>query len=102
MGQKAKPQWELYTDEELKAGAERWGLTVQQERQRILQSDYRQWPTELLARLKKQHSKNLEFITFTLIQHSVVEWLKEGNGVSVDSNITLKGEAIDELVLVAA
>jgi hypothetical protein len=89
--QKAKPQWELYTDEELEAGAERWGLTVQQERQRIriLQSDYREWPSELLACLKEQHSKSLEFITFTIIQNSVVEWLKEGNGVPVNAAVTM-------------
>jgi hypothetical protein len=96
VGQKAKPQWELYTDEELQTGAERWGLTVLQERQRIrlLQSDYRQWPSELLAHLKKQHSTNLEFITFTLIQHTVVAWLKDGNGVSVDSSVSMREEAL--------
>ena len=94
MGQKAKPQWELYTEEELQAGAERWGLTVQQERQRlrILQSDYRQWPSELLTRLRQQHSTNLEFITFTLVQYSVAAWLKEGNGVSVDAAVSMKLE----------
>ena len=94
MGQKAKPQWELYTDEELQAGAERWGLTVQQERQRIrlLQSDYREWPSELLRRLKAQHSTNLEFITFTLIQHSVVVWLKEGHSVPLVAEQSMKLE----------
>ena len=89
---KAKAQWELYTEEELQPGAERWGLTIQQERQRIrlLQSDYRQWPSELMRYLKAQHSTNLEFITFTLIQHSVVAWLKEGNSVPVDAALSMK------------
>jgi hypothetical protein len=81
MGQKAKAQWELYTDEELAGGAQRWGLTLQQERQRLclLQSDFRQWPTSLLAFLKSKHSSGLEFVGFTVISHSVVAWLKEGN-----------------------
>jgi hypothetical protein len=78
---KAKQQWELYTNEELQGGAQKWGLTVEQERQRlrIVQSDFRSWPKELLDFLKAQHSTNLEFVGFTVIQHSVVAWLKAGN-----------------------
>jgi hypothetical protein len=85
MGQRVKEQWELYTDEELAGGAERWGLTLQQERQRLrfLQSDYRQWPKSLLAYVKSKHSSGLELIGFTVIQHSIVAWLKEGNSADV-------------------
>jgi hypothetical protein len=96
VAQKAKPNWELYTDEELVGGSVRWGLTIEQERQRlrILQSDFRDWPSALLTRLKKQHSMNLEFITFTLIQHSVVAWLKEGNTVPLNSEVSMKAEMV--------
>lgn len=94
MAQKAKPNWELYTDEELQGGSQRWGLTIEQERQRlrILQSDFRDWPSALLVFLKKRHSGGLEFIGFTLIQHSVVAWLKEGNTVPLDSEVSMKLE----------
>ena len=96
MGQKAKPQWELYTDDELVGGAARWSLSVEQERQRlrILQSDFRDWPSELLVFLRKRHSGGLEFIGFTLIQHSVVAWLKEGNTVPLDSEVSMKSELV--------
>ena len=96
MGQKAKPQWELYTDEELQGGAERFGLTVAQERQRlrILQSDMlREWPFDLLNFLKARHSNGREFIAFTLITNSVVLWLKQGNSVTVDSTVSMKDDA---------
>jgi hypothetical protein len=41
---KPKSQWELYTDEELLAGALQHGLSVIQERQRlrIVQSDFQE------------------------------------------------------------
>jgi hypothetical protein len=96
VGQKAKSQWELYSDEELLAGAERWGLTLEQERQRIriLQSDFRAWPSGLMLYLKREHSNGLEFIGFTLIQLSVVNWLKKGNSVSVDATIKLNEVAV--------
>ena len=94
MGQKAKAQWALYADSDLQGGAQQYGLTLEQERQRlrIVQSDFRQWPTELLAYLKEKHSGGLEFIGFTLIQRSVVLWLKSGNSVSVDADESMKLE----------
>ena len=81
MGQKIKEQWELYTDEELAGGAKHWKLTVEQERQRLclLQSDFRQWPQGLLEYVKERHSSGLELIGQTVITHSIVAWLKEGN-----------------------
>lgn len=87
-----KSQWELYTDEELSAGAVQHGLTVLQERQRlrIVQSDFRGWPSDLLAYLKAKHSGGLEFIGFTMIQRSVIMWLKEGNSVPVNPEVSLK------------
>jgi hypothetical protein len=104
MGQKVKAQWELYSDEELVAGAERWGLTVQQERQRIriLQSDFRAWPKALLAYLKAKHSTNLEFVGFTVIQHSVVAWLKEGNIVPVDGSVEMRPPVLPVAVVAQA
>ena len=96
MGQKALAQWALYTDSDLQGGAQHYGLTVEQERQRlrILQSDFRDWPSELLVFLRKRHSGGLEFIGFTLIQHSVVAWLKEGNSVPLDSEVSMKLELV--------
>jgi hypothetical protein len=97
-------QWELYTDEELVAGAERWGLTVSQERQRIriLQTDFRQWPLALQKYLREKHSNGLEFIGFTLIQHSVVTWLKQGNGVPVDATVSMRPPVVAAAVAMAA
>lgn len=96
MGQKAKPQWELYTDEELVGGAQRWSLTVVQERQRlrIIQSDFREWPIELRAFLETRHSSGVELVAFTQIQHSVVTWLKEGNSVSLVAGESMKLELV--------
>jgi hypothetical protein len=85
-----KSQWELYTDAELQAGADRWGLTVQQERQRIrlIQSNYRLWPSELLAYVQQKHKgSNLEFIGSTQMQNNVVLWLKQGNSIPVSVNV---------------
>jgi len=89
---KPKSQWELYTDEELLAGALQHGLSVIQERQRlrIIQSDFRSWPSDLLTYLKERHSGGLEFIGFTLIQRSVILWLKAGNSVPTNPEIPLK------------
>jgi hypothetical protein len=91
---KPKSQWELYTDEELLAGALQHGLSVIQERQRlrIVQSDFRSWPSDLLAYLKERHSGGLEFIGFALIQRSVILWLKAGNSVSLVAEESMKLE----------
>jgi len=93
---KPKSQWELYTDEELLAGALQHGLSVIQERQRlrIVQSDFRSWPSDLLTYLKERHSGGLEFIGFTLIQRSVVLWLKAGNSVTTDPLVEMREEAV--------
>ena len=92
MGQKAKAQWALYSDADLQGGAQHYGLTVEQERQRlrIVQSDFRQWPTELLSFLKDRHDGGLELIGFTLIQRSVIVWLKAGNSVSTDPLVEMR------------
>jgi hypothetical protein len=93
MGQRVKANWEFYTDEELKGGAERFGLTVQQERQRmrLVQSDCTQWPLALRRFItEKQKSYNgLEFVGFTVFNKLVIDWLKEGNTVSLDGSVEL-------------
>lgn len=86
MAQKAKSQWQLYTNQELSAGAKHWGLTIEQERQRLrlVQSDFRLWPSDLLTMLRQKHSGGLELVGFTMIQYSVVNWLKQGNVVPAE------------------
>ena len=85
-----KSQWELYTDAELQAGAKRWDLTIQQERQRIriLQTDSQEWPSDLLTYLtqKRYNENNYEY--------GVISWLKQGNSVSVDSSVKLNLVAV--------
>ena len=97
MGQKASPNWAIYSNEELLEGAKRHGLTVDQERQRmrIVQSGVGEWPTSLrkfIAEQERKHCVGLEFVGFTVYQRIIIEWLKQGNSVSVSESVSMKEE----------
>jgi hypothetical protein len=69
---KLKPQFTLYSPEQLAPGAKRFGITVEQERKRlqILQSDPNRWPSKLKIYLKETRA-----FGFDSLQQSIVAWI---------------------------
>jgi len=76
-----KRQVTTYSDQELSPGAKRWGLTVDQERQRLgfLQSEQGEWPVGLRRTLLSAKAGNYPGVpTFSsdILNWSIVTWLK--------------------------
>jgi len=71
-----KETLELYSETELKQGAERYGLTLEQEYQRLRlmrTDDTAQWPVGLKQFIKDRRFK---IISFDNLQSLIIQWLK--------------------------
>ena len=71
----------MYSDEELAPGAQRWGLTVAQERERLgfLQSEQSQWPIglkQVMVRAKSGDYPGQPTFSSDIMNWSIVKWLK--------------------------